>query len=181
MPIRCHTRYTRFNHDGRGNFVYLDRHQVSCGRNKMISSFRLQRDWSHRYYRYVYTCCTTPYRCLPRTFHTRFTYDGRGNGVYLDRQNVQCSYQDFITYFHLNRNSYHNKVRYTYICCNVPCGRKRSYYTYTPWNLEGHGNAVYLDRHYVRCVYGYGLSKFHLVRNGRGYYRFSIRCTKIVG
>ena len=143
----------------------------------MISTFRLQGDWSQGYYRYVCTCCTTPYRCFPRTFHTRFTYDGRGNVVYLDRRNVKCSYQDFITYFRLNRNSYH-KVRYTYICCNVPCGRKRSYYTYTPWNLEGHGNAVYLDRHYVRCAYGYGLSKFHLVRNGCGYYRYSIRCTK---
>ena len=63
----------------------------------------------------------------------------------------------------------------------IKCGRKRSYYTYTPWNLEGHGNAVYLDRHYVRCAYGYGLSKFHLVHNGRGYYRYSVRCTKIVG
>ena len=49
------------------------------------------------------------------------------------------------------------------------------------WNLEGRGNAVYLDRHYVSCTYGYSLSKFHLVRNGRGYYRYSIRCTIIVG
>ena len=181
MPIRCYTRYTGFNLDGRGNFVYLDRHRVACGKNQMISSFRLQRDWSHKRYRYVYTCCTTPYRCNPRTFHTRFTYDGRGNAVYLDRQNVKCSFQDFITYFHLNRNSHHNKVRYTYTCCNVPCRRKKSYYTCTPWNLEGHGNAVYLDRHHVSCRYGYGLSKFHLIRNGRGYYRYNIRCTKIVG
>ena len=93
----------------------------------MISGFRLQRNWSHRYYRYIYTCCATPYRCFPRTFHSHFIYDGRDNAVYLDRQNVQCPYQDFFTYFHLNHNSYHNKVRDTYICCNVPCGRKRSY------------------------------------------------------
>ena len=61
----------------------------------------------------------------------------------------------------------------------MPCGRKRSYYRYTPWNLESHGNAVYLDRHYARCNYGYGLSKFHLIRNGHGYYRYSIRCTNL--
>ena len=161
VPLRCFTRYTQFNLDGRGKFVYLDRHRVACGKNQMI-------------------CCTTSYPCYPRTFHTRFTYDGRGNTVYLDRQNVKCSNQDFITYFHLNRNSHHNKVRYTYKCCNVPCSRKKSYNACTPWNLEGHGNAVYLDRHHVSCRYGYGLSKFHLIRNGRGYYRYNIRCTKIV-
>ena len=33
-------------------------------------------------------CCTTSYRCLPRTFHTRFTYDGCDNAVYLDRPMV---------------------------------------------------------------------------------------------
>ena len=161
--------------------MYLDWHQVACGKNQIISSFKLQRDWSHKYHRYVYTCCTTPYRCYPQTFHTRFTYDGRVNAIYMDRQNFKCPYQDFINYFHLNCSSHRNKVRYTYRCCSVPCRRKRSYYTSTPWNLEGHGNAVYLDRHHVSCRYDYGLSKLHLIRNGRGYYWYKIKCTRIVG
>ena len=89
--------------------MYLDRQRVACGKNQVISSFKLQRDWSHKYHRYVYTCYTTPYRCYPRTFHTRFTYDGRVNAIYMDRQNVKCPYQDFINYFHLNCSSHRNK------------------------------------------------------------------------
>ena len=180
VPLRCNTRYTPYNKDGGGNFVYLDRHQVWCGQNKMILSMGLVRNRSHKNYRYKYKCYTTPYPCYQRFVSNPFTYDGRGSAVYLDRQNVQCSNDDLITYFHLNRNPTHNKVHYTYKCCNIPDRQKKSYDASTPWNLEGRGNAVYLDRHHVHWKLGYGLTKFQLVRNGHGRYRYSIRCTKII-
>ena len=180
VPLRCNTRYTPYNKDGGGNFVYLDRHQVGCGQNEMMVSMGLVRDSSHKNYRYKYTCCTTPYPCHQRIVNNPFTDDGRGNAIYMDRQNVQCSNDNLITFFHLNRNSAHNKVRYTYKCCNIPGRQKKSYDASTPWNDEGGGHAVYLDRHHVHCNSGYGLTKFHLVRNGHGRYQYRIRCTKII-
>jgi hypothetical protein len=49
----------------------------------------------------------------------------------------------------------------------------------TPWNDEGGGNAVFLDRHNVACNDDEMLSRFKLNRNGGGQYRYDYRCCKL--
>jgi hypothetical protein len=53
----------------------------------------------------------------------------------------------------------------------------------TPWNYEGGGNAVYLDRHNVQCNPTELLSQFRLTRqqqdDGNIYYRYDYRCCSI--
>jgi hypothetical protein len=49
----------------------------------------------------------------------------------------------------------------------------------TPWNLEGGGNAVFLDRHDVRCGGDEMLNQFYLARSGRGTYQYQYTCCKI--
>lgn len=53
----------------------------------------------------------------------------------------------------------------------------------TPWNYEGGGNAVYLDRHDVRCNPTELLSQFHLTRqqqpDGNIFYRYDYRCCSL--
>jgi hypothetical protein len=51
--------------------------------------------------------------------------------------------------------------------------------TSTPWNDEGRGNAVFLDRHNVGCNQDELINRFHLVRNGRGRYRYDYTCCKV--
>ena len=51
--------------------------------------------------------------------------------------------------------------------------------TATGWNAEGGGNAVYLDRHDVRCGGNEMLSQFQLQRNGRGSYRYLYKCCSV--
>jgi len=51
--------------------------------------------------------------------------------------------------------------------------------TSTPWNDEGKGNSVYLDRHDVRCNSNELINRFRLVRNGRGQYRYDYSCCAV--
>lgn len=76
--------------------------------------------------------------------------------------------------------------------CKVPNDPK-SYQPYdrlkcrtlsTPWNDEGGGNAVYLDRHDVRCEPNEMLGQFHLAREANekgatGRYRYDYTCCKV--
>src|SRR5690349_10800018 len=41
----------------------------------------------------------------------------------------------------------------------------------TPWNDEGGGNLIYLDRHDVACPSKAGMSQFHYARKGDGNFR----------
>jgi hypothetical protein len=51
--------------------------------------------------------------------------------------------------------------------------------TSTPWNDEGRGNAVFLDRHDVRCNSNELINRFRLVRNGKGRYRYDYTCCAV--
>jgi len=49
----------------------------------------------------------------------------------------------------------------------------------TPFNDEGGGNAVFLDRHNVNCEPDELLKQFHLIRSGNNSYRYNYTCCKI--
>ncbi len=49
----------------------------------------------------------------------------------------------------------------------------------TPFNDEGGGNAVYLDRHDLRCEPNEMLGQFRLVRSGANQYRYDYTCCKV--
>jgi hypothetical protein len=55
------------------------------------------------------------YSCTKKS--TSFDLMGRGEGgvVYLDRQAVECDYNELIKYFRLEHKN--NRVRYNYECC----------------------------------------------------------------
>lgn len=63
MKLSCRNSYTPWNYEGGGNAVYLDRHDVKCDSNELLSQFHLtrqQQDDGNMYYRYDYRCCTLP-------------------------------------------------------------------------------------------------------------------------
>jgi hypothetical protein len=46
----------------------------------------------------------------------------------------------------------------------------------TPWNAEGGGNMIYLDRHNIACNDNENLSRIQFVRDGRGKFQYQYRC-----
>ncbi|VDI65907.1 Hypothetical predicted protein [Mytilus galloprovincialis] len=108
---------------------------------------------------------------------TWFTYDGKGHTVYLDRQSPNCGLSA-IRSFQLVRNSGHNHVRYDLSCCNLPKSYRCRTSTFnTPYNKDGKGLNIYLDRHHVSCPSNGFLKHFHLNRNDHGdLYRYTFSC-----
>lgn len=103
---------TRANEDGKGNFIYLDRHKVNCG-NYALQSFRLIRPTKSTM-AYVYKCGTKHLNRV--TNHTtKGTYDGKGHVVYLDRQkSINCGSRS-LTAFRLFRPT-KTTVAYKFSC-----------------------------------------------------------------
>jgi hypothetical protein len=63
MKLSCRNSYTPWNFEGGGNAIFLDRHNVKCDSNELLSQFQLtrqQQDDGNIYYRYDYRCCTLP-------------------------------------------------------------------------------------------------------------------------
>ena len=55
--LTCRDTATGWNAEGGGNAIYLDRHDVRCGANEMLSQFQLQRSGGG-HWRYLYKCCS---------------------------------------------------------------------------------------------------------------------------
>ena len=103
-------------HNGDGNIVYLDRQTVNCGLNSVITQFGLRRGGDVSWYQY--NCCKLTYGHQQCThLYTKFSSDGGGNTVILDRQNVMCPQGTTMQSFKLEWNSQQNQIRYIYTCC----------------------------------------------------------------
>lgn len=112
---RCSIRHTTWNIEGNGQSYYLDRHRMNCGSSgHVLNMFKLERNGRGRF-RYTYICCkllSHPPICYNKVKNNPFTYDGRGDTVYLDRQAVSCPGNSFLNGLMLNRNMYRSQLRY---------------------------------------------------------------------
>lgn len=104
---------TGANDWGGGNTVYLDRHNVDCGK-KPITQFRLIRPQADQL-RYDYTCGNRLTEGACRDANTGWN-DESNSSIYLDRHRVECNNNEVLTQFKLNRNGA-GKFRYDYKCC----------------------------------------------------------------
>ena len=168
----CYTQHTAWNSDGRGNAVYLDRHNVACRWGFSLKKFRLLRAGSKL--SYEFECCKT-HTSTCRWVYNSFSDDGNGNAVYLDRQPVSCNRDELLGSFQLQRNSHHNKWRYQRLCCKK--GYLTCYNKDTRFNDDGKGKVYYLDRHNVDCGHNYFLQYFTLQRNYKhNQIKYTMRC-----
>ena len=140
----------------------------------MIQSIELSRGAGEKVY-YNITCCKIQDACNQ---HIEFNYfdvdDKYEQKGYLDQNKLNCSYDDFITDFRLNRNSTSKKIHYKYKCCNMPYPTKTSYLANTTITY-GRANKIAL----ISCKYGYGLTKIHLQTRPYSEQIFKFACTKI--
>uniref|UniRef100_A0A7M5XHY7 P-type domain-containing protein n=1 Tax=Clytia hemisphaerica TaxID=252671 RepID=A0A7M5XHY7_9CNID len=178
IPYTCRDLATNINDDGRGNAVYLDRHDVKCDDGEALSGFHLKRSGGNKY-QITYKCCKTPKAGTPTPVDNPFTDDGRGGLVYLDRQDIKCE-NSYLSTFKMNRKPGGGQYRFSYTCYDVP-GEKQCQALTTKMNADGggNGNAVYLDRHDVKCPDLHFLSRWHLKRDGKGdNVQFEYTCCK---
>lgn len=91
----------------------LDKLNVSCPENNVLSTFKIGEDGKK--YQYVYGCMPSkiPLKCEERS--TDLDADGGGSPYFLDRQDVRCHDNEAIQNFRLVRDG--NKIQYKYTCC----------------------------------------------------------------
>lgn len=109
------SKNTGFNDEGGGNMIYLDRHNIDCGVDGVLSQFKLNRSGQNQY-RYDYSCLASkkPLQC--RDVTTPGNDDGGGNAVYLDRHDISCNDDETVNQFRLVRPT-NNTIQYKYKCC----------------------------------------------------------------
>jgi hypothetical protein len=169
---------TSSNSDGGGNALFLQRHNIQCN-NKPINRFKLIRKEGGNM-AYEYNCSEGGMLKSPTTYSNPLS-EASSNTVFLDRQSVNCGTNSVLSRLQLNGSTEvdtaTNTWKYDYSCVKsekqLSC-RDVS----TPWNEEGGGNALNLDRHDVKCENDESLSGFALVRKGDGNWRYNYKCCK---
>jgi hypothetical protein len=164
---------TPWNSEGGGDVYFLDRHSINCD-NKPINRFKLVRKGDGNM-AYEYNCSEGGILKSPTTYSNPPS-EANSNTVYLDRQPINCDKNSLLSRMQL-AISPDKTWKYNYSCVKsekeLSC-RDVS----TGWNEEGGGNALYLDRHDVKCENDESLSSIALVRKGDGNYRYNYKCCK---
>ena len=179
----CKKNYTQTNDWGGGDSVYLDRHDINCGKN-MLREFQLETPKKDSRIRYRYHCCrfSKPSVCSTKR-KTNSATESNESLVYLDKQYVNCGSAGVLKRFHLARTSNQKQWYYEYTCCQVnspfhiTCENRETQYTFH----KDDDNNIYLDRQRVACNKYEYLSSFQLERNrNHDHVRYKYRCCKIV-
>jgi hypothetical protein len=109
------TKQTNYDYRGPngGKVQYLDRHQVTCGPNKVLSRFKLFGDGGENW-QYRYTCNESQ---VPLTCETKTTESSILNGVNvnLSDHNIICDSDQALAEFQLK--SMGGAIYYNYKCC----------------------------------------------------------------
>lgn len=120
-PLNLQTKgaYTSSQYKGgrsgrRSSALYLDRHDLNC-HDKPITQFALKRSGTRRI-KYEYKCgnvASSDVTCR----NTSTPWNQESSSVhYLDRHNVKCNSDEYISKFKLNRDG-KGKWRYDFKCC----------------------------------------------------------------
>jgi hypothetical protein len=160
---------TRANDDGGGNSVFLDRHQVDCGRQALRSMQLFRPQIGQIAYRFE---CLDIGETTATDNYTMANEDGGGLNIYLDRHAVDCQ-GAAIQYVHLFRPTV-TEISYHYTCGANQLLNVQDYYT--PANDDGAGLNIYLDRHNISCPNAQVLSYLKLERPTVGTINYHYKC-----
>ena len=163
--------------DGGGKVYFMDRHNIECGSDALNGFGLIRQPGGRTQYNYL---CLKPGNLKTHDKRTRSDWQGHYNGnvnsaIYLDRHTINCNNKP-ITQFRLHRDG-DKKVYYKYKCGNVSTQNNACRETSTPWDEES-DSVHYLDRHYAECNPDEYITKFGLVRDGKGNFRYNFRCCK---
>ncbi|KAI8464412.1 MAG: hypothetical protein J3K34DRAFT_474337 [Monoraphidium minutum] len=161
--------------------IYLDRHDLSlCSSATAMSSFQLQTSWGGTpQMRVAYSCAPPRGRSALGAAAARSTPAGDwggGNAVFLDRHDVRCAANQALTRWRLQRPT-GSTIRFEFWCAPVTFAAGSCENLATPWNANGGGQVVFLDRHPVTCPGDKVLQGWRLnTNNAAGQYRIAYTC-----
>lgn len=107
---------TEFNEDGGGNTMYLDRHNIDCGKNKVLT--RLQLISGNNKIKYDYKCASSTRPLTCRTDTTPWSGELKGNSIQLIKHNIKCESNEALSQLKLERKGDGN-FNYKYTCCKI--------------------------------------------------------------
>jgi len=183
----CRMAYTNFSRIGGGKMIYLDRHNVACAPDEILTSFRLGTEKKQEA-RYEYRCCQIPYKLTHNMQETvtGWTVNAEQKTEYLDRQVPDCGNR-FINTFRLERDDAYKNIRYKLTCDSIGVKDEKfqpvmdgCYTMTTDWVKDQKtGGVTELNAHNVACKDGEGLTQFSLQRNPEHtHFRYSYQCCK---
>ena len=107
---------TTINDSGGGSVVFLDRHDVKCPDNQVMSNLTLKSNDDNSSVWYEYDCKNVNATTC-ETYTTTFAPSGGGAIEYLDRHHVNCPNDKALNQFRLKRDQDGTNYRYEYTCC----------------------------------------------------------------
>jgi hypothetical protein len=117
----CQTQTTPQTPGPNGDYGYLDRQQVACPGQSVLSRFQLELSADYGHIDYAFTCCQPMSGVLRscRDTYTQTTDSGWPDYHYLDRQNVECNADEALQKFQMHRPS-KDTINYLMTCCKLP-------------------------------------------------------------
>ena len=107
-----------FNYDIGGDLRTLDKHDVKCDDNSVLSEFYLTLNpFNIHLQRYNYTCRKSKYPLKCRSVETK-PYDANNGSLQsLEKHQVYCNNNEFLSGFKLAKVD-DNSIKYKYTCCS---------------------------------------------------------------
>lgn len=105
------------NDRGGGDFVYLDRHNIECGKDEVLNSFKYERQGADKIY-YSYNCIKSkkPLTCRQVKTDLSISVDA-DNTKNLKNLNPSCLNNEALQSFKFIRGENNTKIGYDYKCC----------------------------------------------------------------
>ena len=165
------TLSTPWNDEGGGNVIFLDRHNVSCPSGP-LNRLKLSRKGDNNF-RYDYGCASSG--ITGDAINKNTDWNNEVNTMSLKDHDIDCGESGVISQLRLVRDG-KGKFRYDYKC--LPSNSKLTLRTdNTPFNSDGGGNSIFLDRHNIQCKPNEALNKLKLVTdNKEGKYKYDYTC-----
>ncbi len=150
-----------------GAQIFLDRHNVACPAKSGMSNFHLVR--SPPNFQQSYDCLTGADIGDAIGYTTP-----SGSSLYDSNVEAKCPTGSVLNQWHVGRPT-GSTLNIDYKCVTVPKLGACTDMT-TPWQTDGNGNAIYLDRLATACPADSMLSRFRLENNGAGSQRYNYTC-----
>ena len=106
---------TDINGGGNGDTAFLDRHNIDCGNNKILSQVHLNKIQGQDAIQFDYTCKESDGPLTCRNIMTPLNSWGSGNNIYLDRHDINCNDDEALNQFNLFKTG--DQIQYKYSCC----------------------------------------------------------------
>lgn len=110
------TNRTKADDRGEGKVQYLDRHEIDCGQDKVVSYFKLERpSFDSVYYQYSCNAIRTPGKQTEYATAWDVYEDDKGTN-FLDRHKVKCPHGEALSKIHAEVGPSDKLLRYSYVC-----------------------------------------------------------------